>query len=299
MRFIDRLILHRTDTAIRLRCPAKVNLFLKVLAERNDGYHEVQNVMQTIRLFDELTVRTKKAGISLRLFGETIGGSEEENLVFKAAELFLSKGHRAGGVHLKLKKNIPVAAGLGGGSSDAAACLLALNELLGTGLSNEDLRSLAAELGSDVPFFIEGGTALCTGRGDIVQSLPASPPFAGTLVTPIVRFATSEMYSLLSAEDSQGPDVSEMLGSIRSGELGSVCSALFNSFERAAFQKAPELATLKKTLEDLGSQRVILCGSGPTVLGIFPTLARAEAALQRVRLAKGAETRFTTVVSSF
>jgi 4-diphosphocytidyl-2-C-methyl-D-erythritol kinase len=296
MRFVDRLVLAGTDEMIRVKCPAKVNLFLKVLGKRGDGYHEVQNVMQTIRLFDELTVRKQQRGVTLACSGRTIEGNAEDNLAFKAADRFLSKGHGTGGVHLELKKNIPVAAGLGGGSSDAACCLLALNELLGSGLSPEDLRSPAAELGSDVPFFVEGGTALCTGRG---KPLRAAPRFGGILAAPEVRFATSEMYSLLSAEDLQGPDVSEMLRSVESGELSSVCSALFNSFERVAFQKAPELATLKSRLEMSGSTGVILCGSGPALLGIFPTLAQAEAALQRFRLATGPKTRFAARVSSF
>lgn len=299
MRFVDRLVLSGTNEMIRVKCPAKVNLFLKVLGKRSDEYHEVQNVMQTVSLFDELTVRKQKAGISLESSGETVEGSAEENLAFKAAALFFERGRGKGGVHLELKKNIPVAAGLGGGSSNAACCLLALNELLGSGLSPDDLRSLAAELGSDVPFFIEGGTALCTGRGEDVNPLRAAPRFGGILVAPDVRFKTSEMYSLLSAEDSQGPDVNEMLRSIESGELSSLCSALFNSFEGVALHKAPELPTLKKMLEKLGSLRVILCGSGPSLLGVFPTLAQAEAALQRLRLAKGPKTRFTGVISSF
>jgi len=293
------LVLSRSDVMIRVRCPAKVNLFLKVLGRRSDAYHEVQNVMQTIRLFDELTLRKQGTGVTLECLRETVEGSTEENLAFKAADLFLRKGHGTGGVHLELKKNIPIAAGLGGGSSDAASCLMALNELFRVGLSDDDLRSTAAELGSDVPFFVEGGTALCTGRGELVKPLPAAPRFGGILIAPDVRFKTSEMYGLLSAEDSQGPDVDVMLHSIESGELSSVCSSLFNSFERVAFQKAPELAHLKSMLERLGSLGVILCGSGPTLLGIFPSVAQAEAALQRFRLATGPKTRFAAVVSTF
>jgi 4-diphosphocytidyl-2-C-methyl-D-erythritol kinase len=158
---------------------------------------------------------------------------------------------------------------------------------------------MAAQLGSDVPFFIEGGTALCTGRGEAVKALPAAPSFGGILAAPNVHFKTPEMYSLLSAKDSQGPDASVMLRSIASGEQSSLCSALFNSFERVAFHKAPELAPLTGVLEKLGSRRVILCGSGPTLLGIFRTLAQAEAALQRFRLGKGPKPHFAAVISSF
>lgn len=299
LRWLERLVLSRTDNSIRLRCPAKVNLFLKVLGKRNDGYHDVQNVMQTISLFDELSARKQKERVTLSCSGETIDGLAEENLVVRAANLFFRRGYARPGVYLELKKNIPVAAGLGGGSSDAACCLLALNELFAAGLSNDPLWEMAAELGSDVPFFIEGGTALCTERGEVVKPLPAAPRFAGILVTPETRFKTSEMYNLLSVEDMQGADVSEMLSSIASSEQSHLCSALFNSFERVAFQNAPEVVALKGALEKLGSQRVILCGSGPTLFGIFPTVAQAEAALQRFRLATAPKTRLAAVVSSF
>lgn len=296
---LDRLVLNKTHDSIRVRCPAKVNLFLKVLGKRSDGYHDVQNVMQAVSLFDELSVRKQEKRVTLSCSGAAIDVAAEENLVVRAANLFFRRGYTRPGVHLELKKNIPVAAGLGGGSSDAACCLLALNELFSAGLSNDTLREMAAELGSDVPFFIEGATALCTGRGEVVKPLPAAPRFGGILAAPEVHFKTSEMYSLLSAEDSQGPDVSEMLRSIASGEQSSLCSALFNSFERVAFHKAPELAPLKGVLEKLGSRRVILCGSGPTLLAIFRSTAQAEAALQRLRSAAGPKTRFAAVVSSF
>jgi 4-diphosphocytidyl-2-C-methyl-D-erythritol kinase len=299
MRFIDRLVLAGTDEMIRVKCPAKVNLFLKVLGKRGDGFHEVQNVMQTITLFDQLTLRKQREGVTLVCSGQDVEGREEENLAFKAAELFLSRGHGMGGVHLDLNKSIPVAAGLGGGSSDAACCLLALNEIFGSRLSPDDLRSLGADLGSDVPFFIEGGTALCTGRGEVVKPLRAAPRFAGILVAPEVCFKTCEMYALLSPADSEGPDVDVMLRATEFGELSSISSVFFNSFRRVAFQKAPELAPLESMLEKLGSLRVILCGSGPSLLGVFASVAQAEAALQRLRLAKGPKTRLAAVISSF
>ncbi len=281
-RYLERLIVGRTQRAIKIRCPAKVNLFLKVLGKRSDGYHEVQNLLQTVTLFDELTVQKRRASITLRWAGEYVEGPLEENLAFRAAELLLRKAGAKGGVALELKKNIPVAAGLGGGSSDAACCLLALNELFGAGLSPDDLRSLAAELGSDAAFFIEGGAALCTGRGEIVKPIRSRVTFSGVLVTPKCRFRTTEMYAALEPEDMRGPDVSAILRSIESGDLSGVCSSLFNSFERVAFQKEPALKDLKRTLEESGCLRVILCGSGPTLLGICGTTEEAEAVLRAV-----------------
>lgn len=296
---LARLILSKADDSIRLRCPAKVNLFLKVLGKRSDGYHDVQNIMQTVSLFDELSVRKQKEGVTLSCSGETIDGGPEENLVVRAANLFFRRGYARPGVHLELKKSIPVAAGLGGGSSDAACCLLALNELFAAGLSNDTLRELAAELGSDVSFFIEGGTALCTGRGEIVRPVKKAPPFAGILLTPKSRFKTSEMYALLAREDSEGPDLDDMLRSIESGDLASVCSALFNSFTTAAFRLAPELPMLRHILQKLGSMSVVLCGSGPTLLGVFQGIAQGEAAMRELQAASLGETRLVQLTASF
>ncbi|MDP2897884.1 MAG: 4-(cytidine 5'-diphospho)-2-C-methyl-D-erythritol kinase [bacterium] len=296
---LDRLILSKTGDSIRVRCPAKVNLFLKVLGKRSDCYHDVQNVMQTISLFDELSVRRQKEGVTLSCSGETIDGAAEENLVVRAANLFFRRGYARLGVHLELRKTIPVAGGLGGGSSDAACCLLALNELFAAGLSNDTLREMAAELGSDVPFFIEGGIALCTGRGEIVQPLSPAPPFTGVLVTPKSRFKTSEMYALLAQDDSDGPDLDDMLRSIESGDLASVCSALFNSFTTAAFRLAPELPRLRHILHRLGSMSVVLCGSGPTLLGVFQGIAQGEAAMRELQAASLGETRLVHLTATF
>ncbi len=299
MSFAERLILFRSEDAVHIRCPAKVNLFLRVLERRSDGYREVQNVMRTVTLFDELEVRKQGAGIALVCSGENVGASAEENLAFRAAELFLRNGYGTGGVHLDLKKNIPVAAGLGGGSSDAGCCLLALNELFGARLSAGCLRSLAAELGSDVPFFVEGETALCTGRGEIVRRLRGSLHFGGILLAPEARLKTPEMYKSLTSEDRHGPDVNVMLDAIESGDLRSVCSALFNSFEKLAFRQVPELTRLRSALEELGSIGVVLCGSGPVLLGIFPSVKEAVTGLQRLTPEAVRQKRFAAVIGTF
>jgi 4-diphosphocytidyl-2-C-methyl-D-erythritol kinase len=299
MRFVERLILNRREESVRLRCPAKVNLFLKVTGKRGDGYHEVQNVMQTVTLYDELEVRRRGSGVRLTCSGREVGKNREENLAFRAAEAFLREGYGSGGVDVELRKNIPVAAGLGGGSSDGACCLLALNEVFGTGLSADTLRSLAAELGSDVPFFIEGGTALCTGRGEIVRQLRDAPRFGGVLAGPGSSLKTVEMYASLVEEDFGGPKVEGMLRAIEEGDLKGVCSALFNGFERAAFERMPELREWRRQLGQLGSMGTVLCGSGPTLLAIFPGIDEAEAAARRLRNHETKEAGFTAVVSAF
>jgi len=299
MTFVDRLIVHRTSEQVHVRCPAKVNLFLKVLGKRSDGYHEIQTVMQTVTLFDELKVLKKTSGVSLLCWGEDVKESPENNLVFKAANLFLNRVHIRGGVRLELKKNIPIAAGLGGGSSDAACCLLALNELFGRSLPIGELKSLATQLGSDVPFFIEGGAALCTGRGEIVKLLRPAPQFGGILLVPKTSLKTTDMYASLKPEDFHDPDLEPTLRAIESGDLSRLSSALFNSFQRVALQKVPELVDLKSRLERVGSLAVVLSGSGPTLLGIFPGASEAEAALSRLTHEELAKTRFASTVTPF
>ena len=299
MKFVDRLILSKTENSVHIRCPAKVNLFLRVVGKRGDGYHEVRNVMQTVTLFDDLKVEKTQSEVSLTCSQPELAEKPEENLAFRAADMFLTRGYGSGGVHLELRKTIPVAAGLGGGSSDGACCLLALNELFRTRLSPEAVRSVAAKLGSDVPFFVEGGTALCTGRGEIVRQLRDAPRFAGILAAPESHFKTEEMYASLIPEDFRGPEVDVKVRAIEEGDLKSICSALFNSFERAAFRVAPELGELRRKLEELGSMGTVLCGSGPTLLGIFPQLQEAETALARLRLLEARETFFTAVISAF
>ncbi len=299
MTFVDRLILNRTEESVRIRCPAKVNLFLKVVGKRSDGYHEVENVMQTVTLFDDLEVEKRWSGLRLSCSERELARNPEENLAFKAADLFFKGGYGRGGVNLELKKRVPVAAGLGGGSSDGACCLLALNELFRSGLSVEAMRSLAAELGSDAPFFVEGGTALCTGRGEIVKRLAEAPRFAGILAAPDSGLKTGEMYGSLAPEDFRGPQPDAILRSIEDGDLKGVCSGLFNSFERAALRAAPELGELRRTLQELGSVGTVLCGSGPTLLGIFRRLEEAEAALARLRERQENKTRFLVAITAF
>jgi 4-diphosphocytidyl-2-C-methyl-D-erythritol kinase len=299
VRYVDQLILSRMRESIRIRCPAKVNLFLRVLGKREDGYHEVENVMQTVTLFDELRIRKQTVGVKLTCSDSELGEHPEDNLAFQAAELFLDSGYGSNGVHLELWKKIPIAAGLGGGSSDGACCLLALNELFGSDLSAETLRCLAAKLGSDAPFFIEGGTALCTGRGEIIQPLRGSPRFTAILVTPDRHLRASEVYESLGPSDFAGPEADVMLRAMEEGNLERVCSALFNGLEGAVLRKAPELAPLKRSLEEGGSMGTVVSGSGPTIVGIFAYKENAEVALGRLRASPPPEIGHPALVTTF
>ena len=178
------------------RAPAKLNLFLEVLRKRPDGYHDIETVMQTISLYDELTLEAAESEIRLVTDSAEIP-RDSENLVVKAAELLSNHTGRALGATLHLHKNIPVSAGLGGGSSDAAAALVGLNRLWALELGRDVLHDLAAELGSDVPFFLYGGTAVCRGRGERVTPLADVPPMTYVVVCPPLTVSTREVYENL------------------------------------------------------------------------------------------------------
>jgi 4-diphosphocytidyl-2-C-methyl-D-erythritol kinase len=272
--------LNQKAGSIHIRCPAKVNLFLRILGQREDGYHEVLNVMQTVTLFDELKVSKQERGVTLVCSDRELDRTPEENLAFRAADLFLRNGYGRGGIRLELRKNTPIAAGLGGGSSDGACCLLALNELFGSNLPAEELRSLSAKLGSDPPFFIAGGTALCTGRGDTVHQLTAAPGFAAIVATPKERLLAAEVYDFLGTEDFKGPEPGPMLEAIEHGDLKGICSALYNGLEKAVLRKMPCLEKVKRFFADAGSLGTVVCGSGPTILAIFSGVEEAEEGLR-------------------
>jgi 4-diphosphocytidyl-2-C-methyl-D-erythritol kinase len=265
----------------RVRALAKVNLELRVAGRRPDGYHELRTVYQTISLADTLELSYRPARAS-RLVVE----SEpviEDNLVERAAALLIERARLRGQVRIRLRKNIPMGAGLGGGSSDAAAVLLALPVLAGLCLPAPELLELAAQVGSDVPFFLWGGRALGIGRGSEVYPLPEGPGGWALLVIPPVRISTREAYaqlgSTLTGRDGdriinsfQSSLWSQTLGVEQSPQAGS------NDFEPVVFRRCPEVARIKRDLEACGAQAALMTGSGSTVLGLFSTRRRAEQA---------------------
>jgi 4-diphosphocytidyl-2-C-methyl-D-erythritol kinase len=256
-------------SALRALCPAKINLGLRVLGRRPDGYHEIVTLFQAIDLWD--VVQGEPAGtLSLTVSGASIP-ADEDNLVLRAARLLQERitPSRGRGARLRLEKSIPVGGGLGGGSSDAAGTLLLLNLLWELGLDGTELSILAGALGSDVPFFLVGGTALGTGRGEHVVPQPAISERAVLLGCPPFGLSTAEVYRALAAPlTAPLADVTVPRLFVKFAE-GNDFAPATNDLEAAAFGMRHELATFRDDLLRLGAEVALLSGSGSTVFGLF------------------------------
>ncbi len=267
---------------LRLMAPAKINWTLEVLGRRPDGFHNVKTILQTIDLSDSLELETA-AELTLEATGEGLP-PPEENLTMRAARRLQKKTGYSGGARMRLTKTIPVAAGLGGGSSDAAAALRGLHRLWGLALPHQRLVEMAAEVGSDVPFFLRGGTALAEARGERITALPDAPRTAVLVVVPPLSIAekTQRMYSLLGPKDyGDGAASDRFADALRQGRPLRE-SELYDVFGSLAFQAFPELQTCRQALIQAGASAVHLAGSGPA---LFVLLRDEE---QRERLARAA-----------
>ncbi|OUM95863.1 MAG: 4-(cytidine 5'-diphospho)-2-C-methyl-D-erythritol kinase [Paenibacillaceae bacterium ZCTH02-B3] len=259
------------------KAPAKINLLLDVIRKREDGYHEVEMVMTMVDLADRLTLSELDGG-EIRLTSSA--GNiplDGRNLVVQAAELIRQRYGVRKGVHIHLEKRIPVAAGLAGGSSDAAAALRGLNRLWRLGLSADDLRSLAAELGSDVPFCIAGGTAVARGRGELLT--PIDNPLSAwvVLARPPIHVSTAAVYGRLKVDRiGRHPDLSAVLSAMARRDYRMLCGSLGNVLEDVTIRMHPEIGRLKETMLRLGADAALMSGSGPTVFGL--TVRRTKAA---------------------
>jgi 4-diphosphocytidyl-2-C-methyl-D-erythritol kinase len=279
-----------TPRRARLSALAKINLGLKVLGRRADGYHDLRTVFQTVSLADALEVEftpARSTSISVRSEPEIPG-----NLVERAARLALDAMRMTGRAEFRLKKRIPMGAGLGGGSSDAAAVLLALPVLAGRRLPLATLMDTASCLGSDVPFFLLGGTALAVGRGTEVYPLAGRSPAAGVLVAPAVHVSTAEAYQALGRGSGEltSAAMQDMISGFQScvWELGQALpgtpapAAGENDFESVVFSRHPQLRALKRRLEKLGANPAMLSGSGSALFGLFAGRGEAERARQSI-----------------
>ena len=252
---------------LTLHAPAKVNLTLIVGARRDDGYHDVSTVMQTVGLYDTLML-TGGSGLTMTCTDPDLP-TDGSNLVLRAAALFCQELHLpVPDLHLHLQKRIPSQAGLGGGSSDAAAVLRAMRTLYAPEVSDAELERMAAALGSDVPFFIRGGTALATGRGERLTPLPRLADGWFVVVKPPEGFSTPAMYRRLDELPPQPPQSDGMTAALGAGELRAVAAALCNSFERAV---PPDSAVwvIREALRAQGALAAMLSGSGSAVFGLF------------------------------
>ncbi|HEV8662187.1 MAG TPA: 4-(cytidine 5'-diphospho)-2-C-methyl-D-erythritol kinase [Candidatus Methylomirabilis sp.] len=258
-----------------VHAPAKLNVILEVLGRRPDGYHDLWSVLVLVDLCDTVTVASRRRGIHLTVRPPVVPAGPE-NLAFRAAETFFETWARPGGAAITLRKRIPVGAGLGGGSSDAAAVLAALNAMAGRPLTRERLLDLAAGLGSDVPFFFSGGAALVTGRGEKVADLPPPPPRWLVLALTGGPVSTAWAYGRLAPGERRVPDPT-WTAAASAGQTEALLGMAINRLEEVVFAARPDLAALKVRLQTLGAAPVGLTGTGAALFGFAPRRDAARA----------------------
>jgi len=265
-----------TARRVRAKACAKVNWVMEALQRRPDGYHEVRTVLQTIDLCDTLELHSASE-MCLEVNGEGLP-PEQENLVMKAARLLRERADGLPGARMRLSKAIPVAAGLAGGSSDATAALRGLNVLWELNLPPEALVDVAARLGSDVPFFLHGGTALAEGRGERVTPLPDAPRQELVIALPLLTLAekTRRMYSLLTSADYTDGSMAGRLANAIRQDRAVADEHLFNVFDEPAFRTFPELERLRRALLEAGARSVHLAGSGPALFALVDNATERE-----------------------
>ena len=269
--------------------PCKVNLLLNTLGRRTDGFHELETVLQPLRFFDRLSFLRVPQGIQLSC---SVPGlpADARNLVYRAAALFLEAAGIKEGVRVELQKNIPLAAGLGGGSGNAATTLLGLNELFGGPLAPGELQRLAASIGSDVPFFLQSQPALATGRGERIEPLESFPALKGAafvLIHPGFGIATPWAYHRLArfphAVNGRPGRAQELISRLRSADLATAGAEFYNSLEAPVLEKYPLLALFQEFLRANGAAAALMSGSGSTTFGVFPSQAAAEALVEKFK----------------
>lgn len=272
---------------------AKINLYLGVHGLRPDGYHELETVFQTVELCDLVAVSLhRRGGISLRCSLPYLP-TDGRNLAVKAAELFFREtGLENPGLNLNIKKNIPVGAGLAGGSTDAACVLRMLNRLFGMPLREEKLASVALTLGADVPFCLRGGTALAGGVGEKLHSLPPMPECAVVIAKPGFSVSTKAAFALYDqTERGETRPGAPLLAALAEGDLGGVCRGLYNGLEAPVAGQYPQIERLRGRLLELGAVGARMTGSGSAVYGIFDGTEQADKAAEALRR----ELRFVAV----
>ncbi|MFQ5465452.1 MAG: 4-(cytidine 5'-diphospho)-2-C-methyl-D-erythritol kinase [Thermodesulfobacteriota bacterium] len=280
----DKIKSAPAPSLLTLSAPAKVNIFLRVLSKRSDGYHEIFSLMQPLSLSDEITLEVTGGGIDVQCSEGSVPQGPG-NIAYSAAKLFFEaigegrgagSGGPVGGLSIRIEKNIPAGAGLGGGSSDAAAVLLGLNELFAAGLGQNELMDIGARIGSDVPFFILGGAALARGRGEVLTPVEL-PPFDYLLINPGFEVSTGWVYSNLGlTKERQNNMLTVLVESFESPE--NIKDFLINDLEDVTIGRHPEVAVLKRKLLDNGATGALMSGSGPTVFGLFPDTETARRA---------------------
>lgn len=280
---------------MRLRAMAKINLGLDIIGKREDGYHEVRMIMQTIRMYDVLEIRKKTSpGISLSTNLPYIP-CDERNLVYKAAKILMDEFHVEEGLSMKLTKSVPVAAGMAGGSSDAAAAFVGVNRLFHLGLSEEELMKRAVQVGADVPYCVMRGTALAEGIGEKLTRLPDLPGCYILIGKPGINVSTRTAYENLDLNEiRRRPDIDGMICDIKNKDLYSMTGKMENVFEPGIMAKYPVIREIRDLMEKQGALKAMMSGSGPTVFGIFDDAGKMQNAARVLKKSGLAKTVFAT-----
>ena len=274
---------------------AKINIGLDVLRRREDGYHELKMIMQTVDICDDLLFeKMAEPGIVIRSNHKDIP-MDGNNLIYKAADLLLQNKGITEGVRITLTKRIPIAAGMAGGSSDAAATMRGLNELFRMGYSIQELQELGVKLGADIPYCLVGGTMLSEGIGEILTPLPTPPDCFLVVAKPDINVSTGFVYGNLHAESlTYHPDIDGMVRALHEGDLSSITDRLGNVLETVTIKEYPIIEEIKELLRTMGAENALMSGSGPSVFGIFTEHRAAETAARAVEEKKLAGQIFVT-----
>ncbi|SCP95607.1 4-(cytidine 5'-diphospho)-2-C-methyl-D-erythritol kinase [Anaerobium acetethylicum] len=282
---------------IRLKALAKINLGLDVIRRREDGYHEVKMIMQTINLYDQIEIKkTREAGIKVKtnLFYLPCN---ENNLVYKAAKLLMDEFGIRDGVEIDLKKRIPVAAGMAGGSSDAATVLFGINKIFGLKLSLKDLMERGVRIGADVPYCLMRGTALAEGIGEKLTALKPMPKCHVLIAKPGISVSTKFVYENLHLEDVKShPDIDRIIECIESGDLKGAAGSMGNVLEEVTIPAYPVIQDIKDAMNRNGALGAMMSGSGPTVFGLFDDIKLAKKAYAEIKSAKLAKQIYLTSI---
>lgn len=278
----------------KIKAYAKINLGLDVIGRLENGYHEVRMIMQTVGIYDELSFQKLDEGIVITTDAGELP-TDENNLIYKAAKLMFDTYQVQGGVRIHLQKNIPIAAGMAGGSTDAAATMKGIRALYGLECTEQDLKELGVKIGADVPYCIMGGTALAEGIGEKLTALPKAPECFLLVVKPDINVSTKYVYEHLDAEGVDvHPDIDGMIQAIGNGDLDGVVARLGNVLENVTVKAHPIITTIKERMKELGAAGSLMSGSGPTVFGIFTEENKAREAYETIKGDKLAKQIFVT-----
>ena len=287
---------------LSLKAYGKINLGLDVLRRRDDGYHEVRMIMQTVGIYDRIDLIYKETpGITVETNLYYLPDNEN-NLVYKAAKLLMDEFHVQKGVHIRLRKYIPVAAGMAGGSSDAAAVLFGVNKMFSLGLTTEQLMDRGVKIGADVPYCVMRGTALSEGIGEILTPLPVPPQCQVLIAKPGISVSTKFVYENLHANElrpEQHPDIDGMMEAIKQKDLYGIADRFGNVLENVTSPAYPVIQEIKDLMLEQGAIGALMSGSGPTVFGLFTNPKAAAKAHEEMRFGAGAELAKQVYLTNF